>query len=68
MKRKWAAIKSCPTCDGTGYFTNPFDVTYRCECYKKTKKYKNRRQDVDSHYCFWTADSHYGDDFRYTIR
>ncbi len=44
MKIKYKALRSCVSCNGKGYFTNPFDFTYRCDCYKKTKAYKNRKR------------------------
>jgi len=40
---KWKALRGCVECHGTGYWVNCFGVQYRCECYKRTKAWKNRK-------------------------
>ncbi len=45
MKKKWKAKKNCIICDGKGYFTNPLDFTYRCDCYKETEGYEKMKKE-----------------------
>ncbi|CAK0755112.1 hypothetical protein CCP1ISM_50031 [Azospirillaceae bacterium] len=44
-KLKYKAKKNCILCNGTGYFVSAMDFTYRCDCYKETKVYKNRNKE-----------------------
>ena len=30
--------RNCVMCQGTGYWTNPFDQTYKCDCMMKPRK------------------------------
>jgi len=45
MDHKWKAKRDCKCCDGRGFFYNPFDQLYRCDCYKQTKAYKDRNKE-----------------------
>jgi hypothetical protein len=43
---KWSPIKNCKECKGKGYwYSTAADKWFRCECYKKTKKYKRYQSD-----------------------
>jgi len=46
MKLKYKAIKNCIVCNGKGYFTSAMDFVYRCDCFKRTKLYKNRKKEI----------------------
>ena len=37
----------CTICDDTGYFTNPFDQTYKCSCMDKKKKQNKKAIPVE---------------------
>ena len=39
--------KKCLTCSDTGYFTNPFDQTFKCDC-KKKKRVRTKTISIDA--------------------
>ena len=41
---KWKPLRSCRICGGKGCWTSCFDQDFRCDCFKKTKAWKNRKK------------------------
>lgn len=43
---KYKPLRTCTLCEGTGYWTSCMDITFKCDCYKETKAYKERRRSM----------------------